>query len=90
MAKTTTIEVTIFNVKRAASSRNGNPRFEFNTSHGKFKTAPDTSAAYEVENYFIVGTVLDTESTLIIDGRRNIIDWTVLDGKGNPVGPTTN
>lgn len=66
----------VTSVKRIRSSRDGNPRFEFTTSTGIYLTAPDTSAAYDVENYFgNIDSGTGVPALLKVDSRGNIFDW---------------
>lgn len=37
--------------KRLKSSRNGNPRWQFTIGTMSFKTPPDSSIGYEIDNY---------------------------------------
>ena len=70
------VETTVTSVKRIRSSRDGNPRFQFTTSAGLFKTAPDTSAAYDVENHFNnINVETGVAAVLVLDGRNNVTDW---------------
>ena len=76
MAKHTELTVTVYNVKRATSSNLGNPRFTFNTSEGRFRTAPNAGCVYAVSSDFKTDHAgLDMVVTLILDGYGNIVDW---------------
>ena len=78
MAKRTKLTVTVYNVKRAASSNLGNPRYSFQTDHGRFRTAPNAGCAYAVTNVFTVDMQgLDLYTTLTLDGYGNVIDFHV-------------
>jgi len=79
MAKTTHYQFSVTSIERVRSSRNGNPRFEISGIGEAFYTAPDTSAAYEVENDF--GRASEQHpiaAILTLDGRRNVIDWEIV------------
>ena len=68
MANYRRIDTTLISAKRLASSLNGNPRWEFRTTDGVFRTAVDTSSAYK-------GMPDAGEISLVVDGRKAVIDY---------------
>lgn len=70
------IKTSITTLTRVRSSRNGNPRFELRFVGGAYYTAPDTMVAYTAEQDFGAASEENPiETTLIVDGRQNVIGW---------------
>lgn len=45
------IDAVIYSVRRAPSSRLGNPSFYLTTSAGEYRTGTDSAIGYAIENY---------------------------------------
>ena len=77
MAKTTDINVFVYNVKRGPVSAMGNPSYIFRTDHGPYRTQTDSGAVYGLENDFTVGVTLDIPATLTVTPAGRVIGWKV-------------
>ena len=64
----TVVEAELYSVRRLPSSVNGNPRWEFSTSEGKFRTVTDAMCAYK-------GEPRKGILTMILNSRRGVVDY---------------
>lgn len=80
MNRDTKVRVTLYSVKRIKmlSGNQGNPRYEFHTNYGIYRTKPDTSMAYEVNYPEGVRLDVDVELTLANGNTNSVYDWKVL------------
>ena len=69
MSKTSTIETVLIESRRLTLSSFGNPRWEFITEAGTFRTMVNASCAYKGE------PKNGKPITLVVNGRHSVIDY---------------
>lgn len=72
------IETVIHSIRRAPSSRNGNPAYVLTTSHGEYRTKSDAALGYAIGNYtnsrfpetYVIGNPANPIVTLLATRNR--------------------
>lgn len=74
----TKVKVKLLKVERTTRSRDGNPRYEFYTNYGIYRTKPNTHMALALDYPTGVRLEIPVELTLANGNTNSVYDWKKL------------